>query len=124
MASLSSIQYSYAGKVNRRRSKRMNDPEMEICVGLDTYPVLDWSLSGFRAGGLTSASLEEDTEVWVQVATELKGTPLNARIRAIVTWVDVDAGEFAARFIEIEDHAWSVLEQLATRRLRRQAAAE
>jgi len=91
-----------------RTNLRVNRPEIQVTVGEKVYSVLDWSLGGIRT------PLEEEFKMGDQIRithiVSNEGEKISVDIKAAVVRVDPVKGELGVKFIDMPDHAFSILE--------------
>ncbi len=107
-----------ADRANRRRDKRRTLPQLTVRFDGKTYTTLDWSMGGFAIKGYGGRRREED-EFPVELSAEVSGRELSALMIATAVRRDRKTGLFAAYFSRFYDDAFGILEQIATRRIRR-----
>lgn len=107
--------------VQRRRDQRMVVPVIRLEVDRNLYQSIDWSLGGIRFepyyGGLQTGNMFTVTGLGPG-----DGEPVPVTVRAQA--IRVHAGRVAARFMELDERAYNVLEALIMRRRREMAAAQ
>ncbi len=87
---------------DKRLSLREETAEAVVEIWGDTYPVKNWSNSGFLAASCTLDRKEGD-EVEIDFSVPLRYRRLEFNCRALVVKVDKDKQELAAMFVMIDD---------------------
>ena len=108
------------GKSERRRDKRLNKYVITLELQGQFYSTRDWSIGGFLIDGY-QGSLQPGNVVPVNIVLESCAQTFEQQTDVMVARIDNLDQKLAARFSDLSDEAFDLLDGWQTGRLQRQA---
>ena len=96
--------FSRADKRERRREEREQVRDATVGIMGQTYPLKNWSATGFLAGPCDLA-LDEGQEVSISFSVPLDQGRLEFRCQALVVEASPETGELSAMFVMLDREA-------------------
>ena len=109
------VTYRYAGqgRIDKRRNRRYELPELDVTIGKAHFTSRDWSLGGMRIDGVPVGGAV-GRELSLSFSGVRNGKHLAGESAARFVTVDTDAGQCAIEFVGLSDDAFRALEALMT----------
>jgi len=102
----SALKKLFSGRGKRERRRETREPVGGATVGImgQTYPVKNWSATGFLAGPCDLA-LDEEQEVSISFSVPLDQGRLEFRCQALVVKASPETQELSAMFVMLDPEA-------------------
>jgi hypothetical protein len=98
------------GRRNRRNEERREIKDGHVRIYNDTYPLKDWSASGFLASPC-SANHKSGDEVAIFLSVPLRGRRMEFDCRALVVRVNQDMQHLAAMFVMMDNSSRAMIDE-------------